>query len=221
MQTDTVVTSDTVAQLPSGPLPIRYTGRALKDENGDDHRSARVRARHQQGDGDHRRARRPGGGGGRGQARHARRRRASSRATTRRSSRASTRPSTRSSQPITEAAAVLAQVAQRELDVRVTGDYKGDHATLKDNLNLAIENLDVVADAGRRGDRAGHVGEQPDQRGQPEPRAGRQRAVELARGGLLEPRGDVRDDEAERGQRTRGQGSLAGRHAPRPSRATT
>ncbi|MDW7731605.1 MAG: methyl-accepting chemotaxis protein [Methanolobus sp.] len=34
MQNDKVYTADTVASLPSGDLPIRYTGKALKDEDG-------------------------------------------------------------------------------------------------------------------------------------------------------------------------------------------
>lgn len=34
MKTDTVCTADTVAKLPSGDLPIRYTATSIKDENG-------------------------------------------------------------------------------------------------------------------------------------------------------------------------------------------
>ncbi|MBP1908611.1 methyl-accepting chemotaxis protein [Methanolobus bombayensis] len=35
MKTDAVCTDDTIAKLPSGELPIRYSGAALKDENGE------------------------------------------------------------------------------------------------------------------------------------------------------------------------------------------
>lgn len=44
--------------------------------------------------------------------------------------------------PINEAAAVLEKVAARDLTARVTGDYKGDHANIKNSLNMAIQNLD-------------------------------------------------------------------------------
>jgi methyl-accepting chemotaxis protein len=45
-------------------------------------------------------------------------------------------------EPITEAAGVLDKVAARDLTARVVGDYKGDHAKIKNSLNLAVENLD-------------------------------------------------------------------------------
>jgi methyl-accepting chemotaxis protein len=45
-------------------------------------------------------------------------------------------------QPINEAAAVLEQVAARDMTARVKGDYKGDHAKIKQALNSAVENLD-------------------------------------------------------------------------------
>ena len=44
--------------------------------------------------------------------------------------------------PINEAAAVLERVAERDLSARVEGDYRGDHAKIKDALNAAVENLD-------------------------------------------------------------------------------
>jgi methyl-accepting chemotaxis protein len=44
--------------------------------------------------------------------------------------------------PIREAAAVLEQVAERNLGVRVAGEYRGDHARIKDALNRAVQNLD-------------------------------------------------------------------------------
>lgn len=46
-------------------------------------------------------------------------------------------------EPIQEAAKVLERIANRDLTPRVKGDYKGDHAAIKDALNRAIENLDV------------------------------------------------------------------------------
>ncbi len=45
-------------------------------------------------------------------------------------------------EPINEAAAVLEKVAGRDLTVRVKGDYKGDHAKIKQALNSAVDNLD-------------------------------------------------------------------------------
>ncbi len=45
-------------------------------------------------------------------------------------------------EPIQEAAGVLEEVANRDLTARITGDYQGDHARIKDSLNQAAENLD-------------------------------------------------------------------------------
>ncbi|MBI1319995.1 MAG: PAS domain-containing protein [Candidatus Hydrogenedens sp.] len=44
--------------------------------------------------------------------------------------------------PIAEAADVLERVGDRELDVRITGDYQGDHAAIKNNLNRALDALE-------------------------------------------------------------------------------
>jgi methyl-accepting chemotaxis protein len=44
--------------------------------------------------------------------------------------------------PIDEAAMVLDQIAERDLSVRVLGTYQGDHARIKQSLNLAVGNLD-------------------------------------------------------------------------------
>ncbi len=44
--------------------------------------------------------------------------------------------------PMDESADVLRRVAARDLTARVTGDYKGDYAKIKDALNQAVENLD-------------------------------------------------------------------------------
>ena len=44
--------------------------------------------------------------------------------------------------PINEATGVLEKVANRDMSSRVKGDYKGDHAKIKDALNTAVNNLD-------------------------------------------------------------------------------
>jgi methyl-accepting chemotaxis protein len=44
--------------------------------------------------------------------------------------------------PVNAASRVLEQMANRDLSARVTGDYQGDHARIKDALNTAINNLD-------------------------------------------------------------------------------
>lgn len=43
--------------------------------------------------------------------------------------------------PIDEARTVLARVAQRDLVARMEGDYKGDHAAIKESLNSALSNI--------------------------------------------------------------------------------
>ncbi|MBN1567830.1 MAG: HAMP domain-containing protein [Acidobacteria bacterium] len=44
--------------------------------------------------------------------------------------------------PINEASEILQSVAQRDLRVRMRGDYQGDYAKMKDAINTAITNLD-------------------------------------------------------------------------------
>jgi methyl-accepting chemotaxis protein len=44
--------------------------------------------------------------------------------------------------PINEAAAVLARVAARDLTPRVTGDYRGEYAKIRESLNEAVTNLE-------------------------------------------------------------------------------
>lgn len=44
--------------------------------------------------------------------------------------------------PVQEAAQVLERIADRDLTARMVGDYKGDHARIKDALNRAAKNLD-------------------------------------------------------------------------------
>lgn len=47
-------------------------------------------------------------------------------------------------EPIAEAKDVLARVAAKDLSARVQGDYPGEHAAIKESLNLALENLTEV-----------------------------------------------------------------------------
>jgi methyl-accepting chemotaxis protein len=44
--------------------------------------------------------------------------------------------------PINEASDVLAKIAGKDMTARMKGDYKGDHAKIKESLNSAVENLD-------------------------------------------------------------------------------
>lgn len=47
-------------------------------------------------------------------------------------------------EPISEAKDVLSRVAARDLSARVTGQYVGEHAAIKDSLNTALENIAEV-----------------------------------------------------------------------------
>ena len=44
--------------------------------------------------------------------------------------------------PINEASDVLERVASRDLTARMQGEYQGDHARIKESLNMAVENLE-------------------------------------------------------------------------------
>ena len=58
--------------------------------------------------------------------------------------------------PLTEAAAVLGQVAERDLSARMTGSYRGDHAALAASLNRALDNVrDTLAEVGHAAARVG------------------------------------------------------------------
>ena len=46
--------------------------------------------------------------------------------------------------PINEATQVLESLSHRDLTVKVTGHYKGDHAKIKEALNRAIDNLNTI-----------------------------------------------------------------------------
>ncbi len=51
--------------------------------------------------------------------------------------------------PINEAGSVLERIAARDLTARVIGSYKGDHARIKESINLAAKNLeDALAGIG-------------------------------------------------------------------------
>jgi len=43
--------------------------------------------------------------------------------------------------PINETAEVLARIATKDMTARVTGDYKGDYAKIKESVNTSVENL--------------------------------------------------------------------------------
>ena len=49
--------------------------------------------------------------------------------------------------PINEASVGLERLAQRDLTARVNGSYQGDHARIKDAVNMAAENLDGALSA--------------------------------------------------------------------------
>ncbi len=44
--------------------------------------------------------------------------------------------------PINEALSVMENIAGRDMTARIHGTYKGDHAKIKESLNLTVENLD-------------------------------------------------------------------------------
>jgi len=44
--------------------------------------------------------------------------------------------------PINEASQTLANLAGKDMTVRMKGDYRGDYAQIKESLNMAVENLD-------------------------------------------------------------------------------
>ena len=44
--------------------------------------------------------------------------------------------------PINEASKALKDLSAKDMTVRMTGDYKGDFANIKESLNMAVENLD-------------------------------------------------------------------------------
>ena len=57
-------------------------------------------------------------------------------------------------QPINEAAEVLERLAANDLTARMTGDYRGDFAKIKESLNSAVDNLEraisMVADSAEK-----------------------------------------------------------------------
>ncbi len=64
--------------------------------------------------------------------------------------------------PVNEAAGVLEKLAQRDLRVRVSGDYQGEHARIKESLNATAEALhealaQVAQSAGKLSSAAGQI----------------------------------------------------------------
>lgn len=136
MREDAVCTNDTIAKLPSGDLPIRYSGAPLKNEKGEiigaleyvlditdemavtngigELAQAALegdlsrRADLDKYDGNYQKI-------------------------------AKNVNDTINAivEPITEAAEALATLANKDLRARIVGDYKGDHAKIKDSLNTA------------------------------------------------------------------------------------
>jgi methyl-accepting chemotaxis protein len=52
--------------------------------------------------------------------------------------------------PVTESAAVIARIARQDLTARVEGEYRGDHAIIKDNINRMAADLAEAMAAIRR-----------------------------------------------------------------------
>ena len=44
--------------------------------------------------------------------------------------------------PVNEASDALEKIAGKDMTVRMVGDYRGDHAKIKESFNMAVENLD-------------------------------------------------------------------------------
>jgi methyl-accepting chemotaxis protein len=65
--------------------------------------------------------------------------------------------------PMNEAASVLDRVAQKDLTVRMTGSYQGDHAKIMSSLNTALDDMEaalsqIAASADQVASAAGQVG---------------------------------------------------------------
>lgn len=64
-------------------------------------------------------------------------------------------------EPINEAAAVLESVAEKDLTARVRGDYRGDHARIKQALNGALDDLsDALSQVSAAAQQVGAASEQ-------------------------------------------------------------
>ena len=141
MQKDTIATGDTIAKLPTGELPIRYTAAPLKDANGriwgamefvaDITKEMEVTIGIQE------------------LVAAATEGRLEVRADVTKYEgnyhsivKGVNETLDAVIQPIVEAAEVLERVADRDMTSRMLGDYKGDHAKIKNTLNRAVENLD-------------------------------------------------------------------------------
>ena len=108
--------------------------------------------------------------------------------------------------PINEASNVLIQVANKDMTARVKGDYKGDHARIKESLNLAVENLDKALQQVAIGaDQVGSASAQVSTGGQSLSQGASDAGQFIARN-IQQPAGDVIHDQTERLKRQRGQG---------------
>jgi len=152
MQQDGVFTGDTVANLPSGELPIRYTGAPLKNDAGEivggleyvlnitDEVQANEAVM------DLVSAARAGDLGTRGEAEKFE-------GNYQKLMQGINEMLDAIVSPINETAAVLERMAQKDLTTRVLGDYAGDLKKMKENVNTAVESLRDAMQAVARGSR--------------------------------------------------------------------
>ena len=110
--------------------------------------------------------------------------------------------------PLNEASAAVVMLANKDMTVRVKGDYKGDHAKLKELLNLAVENLDKALQQVAIGAATSGLGQCPDKHRRAGAVTGRKRAGKFFGGSVKQFAGDVLHDEAERPEREGCQGRV-------------
>jgi len=141
MREDGIRTGDTVANLPSGPLSVRYTGAPLKNADGriyggleyvtDITKESEITIELE----------RLTQAAAEGQL-SVRANSAAFEGNYRTIVEGVNRMVDAFLQPVNEAAAVLDQLAQRNLTTRMNGEYQGDFARIKNALNSALRNLD-------------------------------------------------------------------------------
>ena len=141
MKSDGVFTGDTTANLPSGKLPIRYTGAPLKDETGKIVGGLEyvldIRKEMEITDGIRALAASAVAGD-----LNARADASAFEGNYRTIVQGINETLDTVLRPIQEAQAILEKIAARDMTARVKGDYRGDHGKIKDALNRAVENLD-------------------------------------------------------------------------------
>jgi len=141
MNEDKVITSDTVAQLPSGPLPIRYFGAPLKNASGETIGALEyVLDISKEMDVTN---------GIKTLAQAAEEGRLDERADTTKFEgnyksivEAVNKTIVNLVEPMKEAAEVMSKIADKDITARVTGDYKGQLEEFKNDINIAATNLD-------------------------------------------------------------------------------